>query len=66
MSGASGIITGGAQGETDGNAQGLRDGDLGVIEAARAVWGLIGRAYVGKFAVAGGGLAPARCNYPNE
>ena len=54
MSGASGIITGGAQGETDGNAQGLRDGDLGVIEAARAVCGLIGRAYFGKFAVVGG------------
>jgi len=54
MSSASGIITGGAQGETDSNAQGLHNGDLGVIEAARAVWGLIGRAYVGKFAVVGG------------
>lgn len=41
-------------GEAAGNAEGLRDGDLGVIEAARAVWGLIGGAYVGKFAVVGG------------
>ena len=53
MSGASGIITGGAQGETDCNAQGLRNGDLGVIEAARAVWGSIGRACVGKSAAVG-------------
>jgi len=54
MSPAGGIITGGAQGETDGNAESLRNGDLGGIEAARAVWGLLGRAYVGKFAVVGG------------
>ncbi|KAG0638148.1 hypothetical protein HOY80DRAFT_191254 [Tuber brumale] len=54
MSATGRTMTGGAQGQADGQAEGLCNGELAVIEAARAVRGLIGAHCVGDFAVVGG------------